>query len=269
MPKVMPRRDWTSIRCLRRCQAVASHPLRKYRSTRALLDSLGLGSKLVLAKSAVFCVTYHARCLAAGLPPIGRYLARTISLTPSGARLLEECGIRGSGIVIVSAHLGDFDVAAATLANMAAKPLCAVVDSSWSPANPYHQMRARAGIMLRFPDTSRGQVLRADLAKGRIVAFMLDRRGPQPHECRFCGRPALISSAPAELAAEAGATLIVATVRREGRRHLVKLDAVGKWPLVKQEVSEATRAAAALVSEAIATAPHEWLIPTDLRELPL
>lgn len=267
--RVIWRWSRASVARLTRFRAVASHPVRKYRATIVVLDSLGLRSNALLARSAMFCVGYHLRCFASLVPAIRVRLARSISLSEDGGRLLDECGKRGTGVVIVSAHLGDFDIAGAALARATAKSVSAVVDGCWRLANPYHQVRSRAGIILRFPGEGRDQALRADLADGRIVAFMLDRRGPWPEECQLCGSRAQISSAPARLAAEAGAAFIVATVKRNRRRRVVKLEAVSEWPLARGDVASATRVAAALVGEAITAAPHEWLIPTDLGELPL
>jgi phosphatidylinositol dimannoside acyltransferase len=243
-------------------RALARIPHSKHRSTARALAHASLETPL--AASVGFNVGYHVRLLAAGWSPTRRRLLRSFALSADDRAVLRGCFVVGRGVVIVTAHHGDFDLAGAWLAACANRPLCAVVQGSGRRLNLYHRARRRAGIHLRFDAPGRARLLLADLAVNRIVAVALDRRGPRALDVDFCGQPARMSSTPVRLALRAGAPLLVASVARHGDRRLVVLRQID----LTVGPQAATQAVAAYLNQGIRRAPEEWLVPADLGELP-
>jgi lauroyl/myristoyl acyltransferase len=243
-------------------RALARVPHSKHRSTARALAHASLETPL--AASVRFNAGYHVRLLAAGWRPARRRLLRSFTLSADDRAILRDCLAAGRGIVIVTAHHGDFDLAGAWLAACAGRPLCAVVQGPGPRLNLYHHARRRAGIRLRFDAPGRARQLLGDLAVNRIVAVALDRRGPRALEVDFCGQPAQVSSTPVRLALRAGAPLLVASVARHGDRRLVALQRID----LTVGPHAATQAVAVCMNLGIRRAPDEWLVPADLGELP-
>jgi lauroyl/myristoyl acyltransferase len=243
-------------------RALARLPHPKHRSTARALAHASLETPL--AASVRFNAAYHVRLLAAGWSPVRRRLLRSFALSADDHAALRGCIADGPGVVLVTAHHGDFDLAGAWLAACAGRPLCAVVQGSGHRLNLYHHSRRRAGIRLRFDVPGRARRLLEDLAADRMVAMALDRCGPRALNVDFLGRPARVSSTPVRLALRAGAPLLVASVARHGDRRLIALRRID----LTAGPQAATEALAAGLDHGIRSAPDEWLVPADLSELP-
>jgi lauroyl/myristoyl acyltransferase len=182
------------------------------------------------------------------------------------SRSLED----GGGAVLVSAHLGELEVAATWLTEVAKREVVAVVDtvSPWWRQLFFDTVRRACGVQLRRQAEVTLEELAADLAAGRIVLLMLDRRCRSATvEASFMGRQADLPAAAWALSVKAGAPVLTGTtVRsagggctlrfgdpRDGRRF-------GAGGLI--------RALAADLEAEIRRAPAQWHVPADLRQLP-
>jgi KDO2-lipid IV(A) lauroyltransferase len=94
-----------------------------------------------------------------------------------GADRLVAASPEGTGFLLVTVHLGDFELAAAWLTEVAGREVVAVVDRVSPRLRQlfFDRVRRACGVALRRQDDVSVEDLQEDLAAGRIVVLMLDR----------------------------------------------------------------------------------------------
>ncbi|MGD8496090.1 MAG: hypothetical protein PVF05_07835 [Gemmatimonadales bacterium] len=133
----------------------------------------------------------------------------------------------GVGTLIVTGHLGNWEIAGAYLASRGV-PLAAIVKrqsnrkfDAWLAAS-----RRRVGMELVYSDEARRAVPRL-LGRGRSIAIVADQ---DAHDrgllVTFLGRPASTFRGPARLALSTGAPLLFGAAVREGRGYRISTDLV-------------------------------------------
>lgn len=147
----------------------------------------------------------------------------------------------GKGVVLVTGHFGNWDIAAKTLRDYG-RPLNIVMahDVNASTQEYVRSTRERAGVRVLFSDTSvfsSLNMIRA-LRENEIVAIQLDRMlgAGGARMLPFLGHLAPFPSGPFVLARLAGAPLIPVFVPRRGRRHYAVQ--VGQSVLVPREARD-------------------------------
>lgn len=184
-----------------------------------------------------------------------------------GLQWVDEARARGSGVIIVGAHLGNWDAAGAWAA-ASGRPVTAVAEVL-SPRRLFDffvSHRERLGISIE--PASAGVIGRLKVAvdEGRIVAIVGDRdlrgRGPK---VSFFGEPAPLPAGPALLGLRSGAPIMVmgvhGTMRADGRRGwrariLEPIDPAGySGP---HALTELTQEVATRLESLIADHPEEW-----------
>jgi phosphatidylinositol dimannoside acyltransferase len=174
------------------------------------------------------------------------------------------------GVILLSVHLGDFDVAGGWLvARRQIEPVVvsAPLREGWRDAL-FSSVRRRAGVIVRDLRATDCDVLSRDLELGRAVLVMLDRRSRGSNvTSRMFGRPAVAPAGIANLAASTGATLLpAATWRADNGSPTV-------WFGEPFSVSNRAQAIARLgevaqqLGRLIATHPEQWHVPVDLGQL--
>lgn len=249
-------------------------PNGKHRATVQLLTETGLaaascGPRLARANAA-FVWTYYGRFACLALPGSRqRALAR---VEVNGAEHLDAAQSLGRGAILLSVHLGDFDLAGAWLAGCRGVTPVAVT----APVRPAWRermltgIRRRCGVVIRDVEATGLDDLAADLREGRLVLAMLDRR---PHRraatawASMLGRSTAAPAGMATLAASTGSPLLpAATWRGPDGRSVV-------W--FGESLATADRATAlahvagcaARLSEHIRAHPEQWHVPADLRQM--
>lgn len=137
--------------------------------------------------------------------------------------------VRGRGVILVTCHFGNWDVAARTLARYG-RPLNLVMAREVNDTTAEYVRREResADVRVLLSDGSvyaPFAILRA-LRRNEIVALQLDRPlgGPGSRPVEFFGSPALFQAGPLHLARTAGAPVVpVFVVRLAARRYRVVL----------------------------------------------
>lgn len=129
---------------------------------------------------------------------------------------LEQALQKGRGVIAVTAHMGNYDLAASSQA-IRGVPINAVVKQiHWHPAHRFIVgARERAGLKLIAPRKSKDDI-RKSLHQGEIVTFVIDQH-MVPHRgivCRFFGQLASTTPAPTRFALETGAPIIPLWIRR-------------------------------------------------------
>lgn len=146
--------------------------------------------------------------------------------TDAAAERWIERMVAGEGIVVVTGHLGNWELAGAYLAQRGV-PLSAVVKrqrntrfDTWIAGT-----RRRLGMESVYMDDAR--VLPALLARGRTVVLVADQDArSRGLPVTFLGRPASTFRGPARLALRTGAPLVFASLVRQGDRYRMTAEAV-------------------------------------------
>jgi lauroyl/myristoyl acyltransferase len=138
--------------------------------------------------------------------------------------LLEEALAAGRGAVVVTGHLGNWDVAAARLLKYG-RPVTVVMAHEANRSTHEFQRRMRAGqdFSVVYSDESMFSSLHLvrALRQNQVVAMQLDRTNPMGRtlEMPFFGAPARFSAGPFHLARVAGAPVLPCFAPRVGVRH--------------------------------------------------
>lgn len=181
-----------------------------------------------------------------------------------GLETFERAHARGKGVVVATAHTGNWDVAACACAerteiSVVTKRLSARgLDAFWQST------RRSRGVGLIASDANVIPTLRKELSAGRSIALLVDQdpeRRTSVVEADFLGAPALHDTLPATIAARAGAPIVVAFARREGSTHVVDiLEVIDPPPRASAAwIEEATRRIAATLDAFVRRDPSCWL----------
>ena len=167
--------------------------------------------------------------------------ASAASLTErQGWHYVEESFARGKGVILVSSHVGNVDLAGASMAILGV-PVCVVAKDMGAMTRGFvASVRERTGVTLVPPRRSRDQI-KALLAANKMVVLIVDQHVAKHRAmvCDFFGQRAATSPAPARFALETGATVIPAlTYRAEGGRHVLRF-----LPPMSMETPHADQAA--------------------------
>lgn len=191
------------------------------------------------------------------------------SVAPGSAEALAGALARGRGAIVVTAHTGNWDLAACAtarhLASTGKGPLHVVTKRlHWRALDrTWQRLRAERGVALVDARGALGAA-RAALARGEVVAMLVDQA---PERARgvatlpFLGKPALHDLAPAVLASRTGAPLVTALSHRtpEGR-HVLEVVRVVDAPAASRTAQiAATTAVAAAVEAHVRRHPAQWL----------
>jgi KDO2-lipid IV(A) lauroyltransferase len=186
-----------------------------------------------------------------------------------GEEHLHEALSKGTGAILVSVHLGDFDLAGAWLA--ARHGVTPVVVTKRMRPRWRHwlfaRVRRRCGVVVCDVEHTGVDDLRAELARGRLVLAMLDRRSPgQTTTSNLLGRPALAPLGIATLAASTGAPLLPAATWRDNRETVAWFGETIRTGSTAEAVAALT-ATAERLSAHIRARPQQWHIPAETGQL--
>lgn len=139
-------------------------------------------------------------------------------LVVDGAHWLEAARGARRGVLVVSAHCGNFDVAACRYAQLHAERVYVVSKRlSWRALDAvWMATRARHGVHALAPGDEASGALRV-LREGGVVVMVLDQHSPEPRalEAPFLGIEARTSLAAAMLALRSGAAVVPCFASRE------------------------------------------------------
>ncbi len=175
----------------------------------------------------------------------------------------------GRGAILVTAHLGNWDISARAL-HLLGRPVNLVMGREINEtAQEYvRHMREQAGVRVILSDSSvfsAFNMIRA-LRRNEILAIQFDRGAGGPaapagvQSVPIFGAPALFQEGPFHLARLSGAPVLPAFTLRRGRRHYEIL--VGKPRYVSREIPGDTERAlaetVALLEDRIRRVPDQW-----------
>ncbi|MEA2573529.1 MAG: phosphatidylinositol dimannoside acyltransferase [Chloroflexia bacterium] len=134
-----------------------------------------------------------------------------------GLEHLDTARSAGKGVVVVTAHIGNWDIAGALLGHMKL-PLHGVADK-FEPErmnNLINGVREKHGIHILYLDTGSLRQIFTALKRNEIVLLLFDR--PQPEDgvpVEFFGETAFLPPGPAAIAIKTGAALVVGYALRD------------------------------------------------------
>lgn len=200
-------------------------------------------------------------------------LLRAPDMSPAGARQLmgddglrrmESLVLQGKGVLVLTAHLGHWDLLACAAAR-AGLPLSIVtrrIKSRWLD-RLWARLRESCGVRLLPDHGSAGRII-SRLRKGEVVGFVLDQHQPGGLAVPFFGRPAATSTSLARLAHATGSPVVAAFLIRQpdGGYRLEVSDplfaAAGEEGQGK-DPAQATRLYTRTLEEAVRKWPDQWL----------
>ncbi len=174
---------------------------------------------------------------------------------------LQKLRESGNGVLILSAHLGNWDLLAcsAGLCGLPVKVITRSIKRSW--LNRYWmEERRRCGVEL-LPAQGSALAIRKALRENEIVAFVLDQHQPSGLAVDFFGRPAATATSLARLARATGAPVVPAFLMRDGLQH--RLHLLEPMPQAAGEsrenaVAEATAAYTHVIETYVRRFPEQW-----------
>ena len=184
----------------------------------------------------------------------------------NGAEHLRAAADAGRGVVVASAHLGNWELLGSVSRRlgfdtaMMTRPLSSKSSHSW-----VNGQRTRSGTLVLEEGRDQLTAMLSALRQGQVLGITVDQR-PRGRALRspFLGRSALHSRTAACIALRARAPLVVVTIHRtRGLRHRVHI-AEPIWPSrderpIPDQVDDLTRTVAAAVEQAIVRHPEQWL----------
>jgi KDO2-lipid IV(A) lauroyltransferase len=198
------------------------------------------------------------------LSAAGRGMASFESrLDIEGEEHLRAALARGRGVVLVSAHFGNFELLGGFLARRCDLRAVARAPRGDAADGAIAAIREALGVRTISQSSPRG-VLRA-LKEGAVVAVLPDQdiHRIDGEFLPFLGREAYTATGPASLALKAGAPVLPAFLRRDGRRFRVVFQPAaipdGAAPDREAEVRRLTLAWTAAVESEVRARPDHWV----------
>ena len=177
----------------------------------------------------------------------------------AGIDKLNEALRDNKGVILVTAHIGNWELPGVALARMGYKiTTVAGVQFTRGLTPLLKKMKETVGIKVTNHLESAGPILRA-LRKGEIVALHID--GDQYGErvqVKLFGRETYMPKGPARLARLTGAHLIPAIAVRVKRRK-IRLEILDEIS-TKVDETEITQSIAMILETYIRTYPNQWCI---------
>lgn len=169
----------------------------------------------------------------------------------------------GHGVIFVSAHMGNWEIAASYLAQQAPFAVIARPLNQKGAGQILDEIRREMGVTV-FPRKSALRSVLAFLRRGGMVAFMLDQHASKHSVVvPFFDRPAKTFSSAAALALRTGAAVHLGYVRRKIDRSLCfEISPAFPHPDsgdFDRDVWEATAEYTRAIEDAIRSHPESWL----------
>lgn len=179
-------------------------------------------------------------------------------------RLMAEAEACGRGQVLVTGHLGAWELLAQSTVRAASAPVCAVAKPARSTATSLfvERMRARAGVRVIW--SGRTSLLRDMLSclnRKETLIMVVDqrpdqRRGP---EVDFLDRRTEFVGGPAALAAKRDCPLVAAFCVREGPFSYRLESEILRSPGGTQDAVELSQRIAGAIERRVRAQPEQWM----------
>jgi KDO2-lipid IV(A) lauroyltransferase len=176
---------------------------------------------------------------------------------------IEEALAQGRGLVMCTAHVGNWEMGARALARLG-RPITIVAEPQYAPSwrSAVHEAKRRGGMAVVAPDVPARALVRS-LEQGGVIGLLVDGAGyAHGRVTRLAGHRVALPTGPARLAALSGAVLAGGTCFRTAPdRFQSELHALGGTERAPVEDVDALHAAVARwLEELLLAHPGEWCI---------
>ncbi len=189
----------------------------------------------------------------------------SIDIDPEFTRQLDLAGRDAQGTIVITAHLGSFDMIGQAMAALS-YPIT-ILTGRTTYRVLFDAMsflrRARGGAMVE-PTPSGVRNIYRSLRRGEIVGIVSDRDfflNGLP--VQFFGAETTLPPGPVRIARDTGALILPAFARRNGWRHEIRVLPGFRVPRtadVDADVAEGMRSMIAVLEREIASEPEQWSI---------
>ena len=245
----------------------------KFRTARRVYQRTGLAGDAedldrLVALNAAYTLGYYGRLAGSLSARYRRRLRASLQVSGAGGLVRPD----GRGVVIVAAHLGDFDLAVSWIAQTLGRAPVVPVAKLERPVarRAFATVRQACGFTLAPAGHASISSLVASLREGSSVVLTLDRRtGGRAVEVRFFGLRCDLPVACLTLARTAEVPIVSAATWTWGARRVL---AFGEplWPTAdagpKADAATMQRLGDELEA-AIRMAPHQWHLPAAVSQL--
>ncbi len=181
-----------------------------------------------------------------------------------GLQELESALEEGRGAILITGHLGNWEIGGASLAARGV-PIDAVVFPQNNPLFDRHlnNARARFGVTV-VAKADAGRMVLESLRKGRVMTLMADQNiRTRPVFVDFFGMPAATAKGPVVFAFRTGAPVFLGVSLREPGwpahyRVLIERVPIARRGALHADVARLTRAHVALLEDHIRSAPEQY-----------
>lgn len=186
------------------------------------------------------------------------------SMTTHGWHYLEEALIKGKGVILVTAHLGSFDMAAQLLAIRSIKTTI-LVESLEPPSLLGHVVSLRECKGLTCIPAQSGviEVLMQSLRRGETILLACDRDiANNGLKSDFFGEETTLPSSAVLIAMRTGASIVPSfTLRRKDGHYDVYIEpAINMFPGKNGAVAKNVEQIAGVMEKYIKNCPEQWVV---------
>lgn len=180
-----------------------------------------------------------------------------------GWEYLEAARARGKGVVFLTGHCGNWELAALALARYFKTPMSVVARRQ---DNPYlnsivEKVRLRYGNLIIYKNSGFRNML-AVVRKNGIIGLLVDQAASPENGVliNFLGRKAWASKAPVILARKSGTAIVPAFIHREADRHIVDIqpELVLSYDTSEQGITEDVQKYSQVIEDFIVRHPVDW-----------
>jgi len=184
---------------------------------------------------------------------------------PRGLGYFEEAAARGRGVIVVTAHFGNFDLLACSQAARGVSLAIVSRELGRGGGNRFWMETRTASGLRILPRRGSGRGLLRWLRQGRVLGLVVDQRtGPRDGGLLtpFLGVPAWTTTAPAALALATGAAIVPVRLERgpDGDHELIVEPEIPLQPGDRdQAIARTTGAINDAVGAWVAARPEHWM----------
>ena len=200
------------------------------------------------------------------LPRLVRDLDRYVTMDPDGRRVIEEAVAEGKGVVLITGHLGSWELLAQRIV-VSGFDGSTVVRANPNPYLSEWLIRRRRIAGLEVVDRDHPVAARKlfkALGRGAVVGFLIDQDTRVASTfVPFFGRLAATPVVPAKLALRRGAPVVTAFIERTPDGHLLRAERLSVEDLegedLEAKATALTGRMTAAIEASIRARPHEWV----------
>lgn len=195
---------------------------------------------------------------------LSRLRSSVPALDGSARALLDEALAEGKGVIVISGHIGNWELLGQSIA-AAGYPIATVAAPSYDPrvTRLLQKMRTLRGLKIIWRDKDNaGKAILRVLRQNSLMAFLIDQDTKTAGDfVPFFGRPAFTPTTPAALALRTGAPVILCWHQRRHKRHNITIERIHYAPIgnAEQDVKMLTAAMTQRLESVIRSVPEQWV----------